>query len=229
MLAPSGPPFTTLTDSWKHLGLFLLGLSPLALFFVPNWGAETCLLCLLIPVGMLVYFQLGSGDITYGAPKTDSRPKADYALYFPCFFGLATVTRYWPLVSWQAILPAAIGGFFLTLAAAVAVVRGRQKCRGSTYFGLFAFAVLYGLLLACFLNGGLDSSPGQTRPVRVVQHRINHGKSTTYNVKVAPFPEYGWGHYISVGQRFYDRYPVGSSPELVLHPGLLGAPWFQLR
>jgi hypothetical protein len=229
MLARSGPSVTMPSAPWNHLGLFLLGLSPLALFFVPNWGAETCLLCLLIPVGMLVYFQLGSGDITYAAPKTDSRPKAEYALYLPCVFGLATIRRNWPLVSWQAILPAVTGAVLLTLAVAVAVVRSRQECRSSAYVGLFVFAVAYGLLLSCFLNGALDSSAAQTRLVRVIRHYVYHGRSTTYKVEVAPFPEYGWGRYVSVSARFYDRYPVGSSPQLVLHPGLLGAPWFQLR
>lgn len=73
-----------------------------------------------------------------------------------------------------------------------------------------------------------DPSPGAAARTTVEGKYVSHGRSTSYNLTLAPWGPVAAARSISVSSSAYDAFNPGDRVCVTLHPGALGLAWYAI-
>jgi len=182
-----------------------------------------------IPVAALCLVGLSRGALTIGGPPKGARPDAGILFLIPGILLVVLDLRQWHVLEYSNLGVPWAAAALLVLGASALAVRTVQKTSAVTYIFLAVFTVSYSFGLVLLVNCGLDRSAPQVAPTRVVSRRISHGKSTSYYVRVSPWLEGSETREVAVSRKFYYQHPDRTPVTVVLRPGTLAIPWFELQ
>ncbi|MFZ1013158.1 MAG: hypothetical protein WAN28_07415, partial [Terracidiphilus sp.] len=158
--------------------------------------------------------------------KADPRAELSIALVVSGFGLLLSVTRQ-HFVSLQPLLvrmvPAGLAYFF----GFESVCRHGSQKPGNIFVLLF-IAGLYGAGFGMMADTIADRAPATTYSADVLSKHVSRGRSTSYYLELAPWGPMTAPNQLSVPAHTYGSLQVGDEVCLVLHPGSLRVPWYQL-
>ena len=121
---------------------------------------------------------------------------------------------------------ASVGGILAFLAAKFDPTLWARK----PIFAIFcAIGLTYGFGAVTQANALLDRSPGISYSVIVQGKHINHGKHTSYYLKLSPWGPQTRTSELRVSRDIYDPIQCGDVALLVLQKGAFGLNWYYLR
>jgi len=132
------------------------------------------------------------------------------------------------LLEWTSILIAAIVCALLLLLIVSACDRALRK-RPWTAVIIFVFGAFYGWGLIAQANALLDTSPARIFQVAVTGKHVSSGKTTTYYLRLEPWGPATTSQDVSVPSSLYDYADVGVTVCVVLYPGALRIPWYEVE
>jgi hypothetical protein len=89
--------------------------------------------------------------------------------------------------------------------------------------GLYSYAALL------FTNCEYDHQKEVIWRVGVDGKHVNHGKSTSYYLKLSPWGRFTDGKNVQVSYSFYHAVGTGDSVNVYLHPGKWAIPWYEVQ
>lgn len=128
-----------------------------------------------------------------------------------------------PLLIAPALGAAALAGIGLTRWRRPGVAGPRQFVIGLALIGA---AVGYGG--AALIDVRFDSSPPQPYRATVASMYVSHGKSTTYQLRLAPWGPRTQPGTVSVSSMLYNQLNPGDTVCIALRRGALSVPWFEV-
>ncbi|EMR02614.1 hypothetical protein [Cesiribacter andamanensis] len=145
-------------------------------------------------------------------------------LAFRTFFDYS-VLGYGPI--WQAA--AAFGGMLaVALLLGTSALRSLKSARYGLYATLVVSSLAYGYGSAYLMNGLLDTATPIPHQARVLDMRISNGKIDRYYLTLTPWGPMQQPAEIKVPGQYYKTLSSGDTVQLQLHPGWLGAPWYEV-
>jgi hypothetical protein len=166
------------------------------------------------------------GLIRVGERKNDVRPNVAFGLILPGL-ALAFLSLRGPhILHWRSVMWLSVAVGFALVGFARTVDRS-QKAKWSA-FGLFVVSLFYGWGSVVELNTVFDKSQTTIYPVPIVSKHITHGKSTSYNLKLAAWEFETAGTQVSVSRDLYESVQPGDPVCVVLRAGALRIPWYRV-
>jgi hypothetical protein len=129
------------------------------------------------------------------------------------------------LVPWIAAAAGAVAGVTIGLVQMSRpgiVGRGQLLLVQALAVGAFAFGA------TSVADARFDPSDGSAARTTVADKYVGHGRSTSYNLKLAPWGPVSDVRTVSVSSTTYDALNPGDPVCLTLHPGGLGLAWYVL-
>lgn len=123
----------------------------------------------------------------------------------------------------DALLPAAIAGLLLFAASLLA---DERLWKASATAGYLLFCSLYGYGAAIQANVLLDRSRPAHFTATVLSKQIIRGKSTSYQLRLAPWGPRDKASGVAVDRPFYNSVRAGSEVCIQMRDGALGIRWF---
>jgi len=199
-------------------------------FFVTYLHTDNRILCVvlllypLLGITMMVY---SNGLIRLFAKKNSAYLSIFIGLLLPAFALLVQSlvnTKFLNLDNlWLPAALVAIGAFGIVFF--VAIKKSKENLLAQACFALI-FAVAYGLGAASAINCDFDQAKPKIYGVKVIDHYVTHGKSTSYHITINEWRDGYSSENITVSESFYDNATVGSMVNVNLKPGLLNIPWY---
>jgi hypothetical protein len=90
-------------------------------------------------------------------------------------------------------------------------------------------ALLYGFGCVRNINCAFDNSEPKQINTKVADKQVEHGKSTTWTLKLMSWDDNPSTKNIEVSQSVYDQYQVGNNIDIYIKPGLLAIPWYYIN
>jgi len=99
---------------------------------------------------------------------------------------------------------------------------------GQTIF-MLAMSLIYGFGSVVGINCAFDNSKPIIYIAKVLDHRIQRGKSTSYYITLSQWGPMNREKEEDVGQWIYDNVSIGDSVRVYFRPGELKAPWYEVH
>ena len=182
----------------------------------------------VIPAIAVLLLATGNGVYQVEGRRHDVR--ADLSIAFIIPGAVLTLRCLWDFefLEWMPILKLAIvASVFLTIV--VLAADGGMRERRWAFLAFLVLCFLYAFGAMAQANALLDSSEGQVFPTKVLDKRIENGKSTTYYFRVDSWGPRSKPNEVSVSRALYQATPVGDTVCVSLWKGALRAPWFVVR
>lgn len=147
-------------------------------------------------------------------------------MLIPCFALLLKSTEFNLLYMEKIVMPVGIVSCVLFL---LLCVKGINKSIGSVIGQIIAMLIvscLYGFGSIRSINCSFDSSRQLLFNATVLDHHINHGKSTSYYLKLSPWGPQHKEENESVSKNMYFNTQLGEIVTVKYKEGYLKAPWF---
>ncbi|HET6554077.1 MAG TPA: hypothetical protein VFG49_11125 [Dyella sp.] len=93
---------------------------------------------------------------------------------------------------------------------------------------MLPFVAAYGVGLLAIVDTMWDEAPAQVFQTSISGKHVSHGKSTTYEVYLAPWNDTIHEDSITVSRSYFDAVNKGDAVCVRLHPGKFGLRWMQL-
>jgi hypothetical protein len=208
--------------NWSTYGFGFAG------FFLSSVPPVLTWLLILLPWVAIFLVAKFTPFYRFGGPRNGPLPDLTMALIGPGFFLMLSSLQHVAPVAWEAALSLAVLGSVLLTGAAF-WSDPYLKTRLGLSALLLALGCSYGYGAGMQVNVLLDRSAPQTFAVAVQSKRVNHGKSTTYHLQLAPWGPHADGQDILVSSNFYARTKSGDRICMELRPGALNVAWSQVR
>jgi hypothetical protein len=160
------------------------------------------------------------------ANRNDVHPNVAVAFLFPSLILLLRSTDFDIIHSMTIAWVSIAIGILLCLAATATDSNLRAKL--SSLVAILACSLVYGYAITIQANVLLDHSQGVNYAVRVQDRRIVRGKTTTYQLQLAPWGPKGKSNDIRIPPVTYDYIRQGDIVNLVLRQGALGINWYYM-
>lgn len=211
-----------ITNWYNGIGLAMM----FSFIFLRNKSAD--ILLLSYPwIGVLIMI-LSKGIIKFVSNvKRSPHPNILLGLLMPgLILLLRSVGEYDVFQLQDILLPAFIIGAILF---SLLYVTGMNKAMGSVDWQIFfmliaAFALGFGS--ARQLNCEFDQSKPAVYTAAVLDHRVIHGKSSSYYLTLSPWGPRQHAEEVGIGSTLYQQAAIGDSVRVVLREGLLRIPWY---
>lgn len=192
----------------------------------PRPYALAVILNAVLPLIVLGYAAKRPSAFSFDAPAYDPRVGVDVPLYMSALalagralFDINTLSK----TSW--LLPVTLTAAALTLGCDTLLRPARVQRKGRLLLAAVWFAWSYGAV--CIANAKLDAS-SQRSEVTVARMHVSRGKTTTYELTLAPWSTAPSGARVFVSRRLYESAAVGRSVCVDLHRGFFAIPWFEV-
>lgn len=122
------------------------------------------------------------------------------------------------------------GGVGLAAGVGLAFATPSRPSLGSPiqYVVLLAvFGALYGMAAVTVVDTRFDNAPAQLYRTTVTDKYETHGKTTSYHLQLAPWGPRDQSTSVGVSDVAYNAAQPGDPICMNLHPGVLGAPWYE--
>lgn len=168
--------------------------------------------------------------------RIDEKKKSGYpsvliAFIAPSFGLLLRALFDYKLVSYAPLWPlagAVVAGVAIVLALVSRNFLFRQGSTGSVGLTIVLLAALYGYAATSIVNAVYDESQATVFKPQVTGKHITSGKSTTYYLTLQPWGPVQAAEDVNVSSDYYEQVQEGQSVTVVLRPGWLGVPWFNV-
>lgn len=100
-----------------------------------------------------------------------------------------------------------------------------QSAKGKAVLMLI-IAAIYGFGTVWNSNCYFDKSQPRIYQTTVLDHRISHGRSTSYYITIAPWGPIQQETEVDAGRWLYNNALIGDTVKVKLRPGLLHMPWY---
>ncbi|RAO76394.1 hypothetical protein CA260_00155 [Dyella jiangningensis] len=130
--------------------------------------------------------------------------------------------------------PLLLGGLALGLPLCLAVIMAPKAATSATKkpwvlpLVMLPFMAAYGVGLLALGDTIWDDAPVQVFRTSITGKHVSHGKSTTYEVYLAPWGDTRGEDSIRVSRAYFDAVRQGDPACVRLHPGRFGLRWTQL-
>jgi|SRR5579863_37506 len=215
-------------NKWRRLSwwIALIGIVvSLWGFAYPRPYFPVALGLMLLPLLNLVLVVRSKGILRVDQSKNDPRPTAAIGIMLPPFALAMRALNDFYIVHWE-------GAMWLTIVVALAFGCAAARA-GSTVLrnrgGLTAIAfiaIIYGYGAGLVANGVFDHSPPTSYEATVLNKRISHGKTTTYQVKLNPWGPKQQRSTVAVEPSIFKVIEPGDTVILWVKHGALGVQWF---
>ncbi len=173
---------------------------------------------------LLAYWSRGALSLTGG--KTDPRPGVGIG-------ALAGVVLAARALDAQMIdlAGAFIGGFAIAalMTGMAYFLEARSPAGRGGVFAIALLALIYGVSAVNLLDRVADTSKPTIMKSVVLEKWVHRGKSTSWNVRVAPWGPVEHEAAIGVASRLYDQVAVGDAVCMHLQAGTFGMRWYTLQ
>jgi len=204
----------------KILAVFA-GLAMLWGFLYPRPYELAIVILAALPWIALLVVKRSHGLFRVDTNRNDAHPNVAIAVIFPSLtLLLRSVMDYTVLPSlaaaWSTMGIGGVLGF--------SIFRVDPSTRGKlpTVVALLAFSLVYGYGVGIEANALLDRSPDTNYDARVEGKRIIRGKTTTYELDLAPWGPKTLSNKLRVGSETYNFIQRGDVAHLTLKQGALG-------
>ena len=210
---------------------FLYGLA-LALAAWGLFAPDPYTLCILV-LGLalpaaVVFVAVSGGRWSLLDMPSDARPSVVGIVMFPAMILALRAVIDVHLLDWRPLLVGAAAiGLALSGWSASGPLRGPRPRSTAFSMGLIGLAWGWGALVQ--LNARLDVAPASTERVRVLDHFISHGRSTTYRLRLDAWSARPASDDVNVPEDLYERVRVGDTVCVTPHPGALRVGWFEVQ
>jgi hypothetical protein len=163
----------------------------------------------------------------FGGPRNSPLPDLSLVMIIPGLFLMLSALQRIAPIGWEGPTLLTAFGSAILVGVALCFDPWLKKQRATAAL-LLLLCCSYGYGAGLEVNAMLDQSAPQTYVVMVTAKHVNHGRSTSYQLTLAP-----WGPKVS-GQDLrvsYSRYAAtkpGDKVCMVLRGGALGVPWSEL-
>jgi hypothetical protein len=197
-------------------------------FFRPEPYAAAMATLALLPVAALAVALRWRGIVRVDERRNDPRPNVALALIAPGAILALRCIRDLKLVEYApALVAAAVAAVALAALAALADPSLRAR---KPMVALFAALLLmwgYGAVVQADVL--LDRASPESFTVEVVGKSVTHGKTTSWNLRLAPWGPCAEAESVEVTEDQYDAVREGDVVETLLRPGALGIRWYVVR
>jgi len=179
----------------------------------------------VIPAIAVILLATGNGLYQVEGHRHDAR--ADLALAFivpGAVLAMRSVSDF-EFLEWMPILKLAIVASMILTIVVVGADRGMRE-RRLAFLAFLFLCFLYAFGAMAQANALLDRSEGQIFSTKVLDKRIESGKSTTYYFRVDPWGPRKEPNEVSVSRSMYQATDVGKNVCVWLHTGSLKVRWF---
>jgi hypothetical protein len=181
-----------------------------------------------VPIAAAGWALSSGGGFGFLARRGDARPNLDGLILMPIIGLLVRGLQDLHIVDWA---PAAAAS--AVIGAALAAAGFLAGAQGSGGFGRsLALLVLgggwgWGVLVQ--LDSGIDLSPATPEAVSVLGTHISRGRTTSYELTLAPWGERTGPQTVSVPYRLFKDTQTGGLVCVTPHPGAFHIRWFALK
>lgn len=179
----------------------------------------------ILTLGLVIRFR---GLIRLNAAKNSAYPNAMMGFTLPIMALAMNAFTVWHILDWSGFWSPflVVGGCIIVvlLRFAPAMKKGIATMIGVT---IGAFAYSYGLVIPA--NCYFDHSAPAAYISKVCNERMEHGRSTSYYMTLAPFTDTIPVREVKVSGSFYRQHPIGAPIHVYIRKGCLGISWFHLR
>lgn len=182
----------------------------------------------LVITPLVAAMLLHRAPLLYALFKQKADPRAEL-VFVPILAGFALLIRASGLhfLSNQPLLLIAVP-VALAYMAAFATAGGRGGSRPGSLLGILFFVGLYSYSLAMVADTLGDRGAVQTYSAQVLGKHMSSGRSTSYNLSLAPWGPKTEPSRVGVSSSTYRAVSPGDEVCLQLHPGNLHAPWYRV-
>lgn len=157
--------------------------------------------------------------------RQDPRAETSYGLLIAAFALIVPMGEF-HLLSVQPLLP---GMVLLGAAMVAAYYRAARSGYGNrVVFAIAVLATLYADGALTMLDVCFDASAADHYSTIVMGNHIGHGRSASYDLRLAPWGPVPIAQDVSVSANLYRATAPGDTVCLDLHGGRLRAPWFRV-
>jgi len=93
---------------------------------------------------------------------------------------------------------------------------------------MFFMSAIYGAGSVISINCAFDNSAPEIFTAKVIDHRIESGKHTSYMLTLSEWGPMQKEKEEDVGRRLYDKVSIGDAVHVYFRKGVLNAPWYQV-
>jgi len=199
-----------------------------AVIYIHSDSRAVCIALLLYPIPGILLVTLSNGLIRLYAKKNSAYNAIFIGLLLPAFALAVQSFKNTKFLNFSSLLfPAvvvAVVAFCVLFFVAIKKVKDNVMAQ---IICALVFSAAYGLGAASAINCDFDQAQPKVYPVKVIDHHVTHGKSTSYYITIDEWKE-GLSESINVSSSFYDNTPVGSTVNVNLKPGTLNIPWYYI-
>jgi hypothetical protein len=172
------------------------------------------------------------GMIRLSVKKSTPHPSVLFMMLFPSLVAAIYATRFhfygFPSQAWLLIGAVTIAVALIATVALSGTI-ALEKRKTLIVVCLFPVAAAYSFGLTASTNCFLDESHPQTMTAQVIWKRINHGRSTSYDLVLSPWGKYADGNTVTIKKDVFYQIRRGDSVLIQLYTGKWGIPWYQVK
>jgi hypothetical protein len=208
------------------------------IYSIGGWGVFALALFTDSKIGIIIamlYPFLGFGLMWYskGVIKVITNIKTSVYPHIMVGFmptamllGIRGITLYDTFDAWNILLPSVILSAIMFAAVYFADrIKFVEPVKGKLVL-IVIMAAIYGFGTTWNSNCYFDESQPKIYLTTVLDHRIEHGKSTSYYLTIAPWGPVQKETEVDAGRWMYYNAPIGDTVRVKLRPGLLHIPWY---
>lgn len=203
-------------------------LSALWGIFWPRPYHLAMLACGAIPLASLWLMARFPGIVTFDGTLGEERPHAIDSLVFPSAALVLRGTLDFEIIDWVEV--GALGAVFSVLASSLALRFGAgQRRTKTTAPTLVVILFCYGVGGVCISNALLDRRPPTLYSCQVLDKRVAGGRLEQHYLTLSPWGPRATADEFRVHASVYSRLHRQAQVQVAVHPGALGARWFEIR
>lgn len=200
-------------------------------FFYPSPYQISLLVAIILPIIVLLVSKFSDGLIRMKEIKKSAYPHVVFAFIFPAMamvlralldYNILDFSRVWPLT----ILLTIVLSLVLSYKQTEFSFRKNEDIFYLIFLMLFFFAYSYGAVI--HVNCYYDDSQPEHYTTTVLDKKISTGKTTTYQLKLAPWQKQAEAEEIDVSKDLYDRTETSDEIGIDIRKGKLHIPWIMV-
>lgn len=199
-----------------------------ALFFAKPYE-YAIIASISFPIICILVFKYFNGLIKIDERKDSAYPSIFWSIFLPSMglflrtlldFNIFDYAKVWPLT----ILITAI-------CMGIILYRDQEFKGGMRYlslFGIFLFIAAYSYGTVVSLNCTFDTSEPEIFNAKIVNKRMNSGKTKTYYLELTPWGSRKEAEEVTVSKQLYDSLYTNDPVSIYFMKGKLDIPWFEI-